>query len=103
MDTWRDCGWSLPCQREGADFDVFFSEVEKEDWLLIVSPLKKPGLLGKLLGRKPAATPIDVFHLGVCVHRLLASRYHLGTPRWRWDDYPEEDSSPEPEAPEEYA
>ncbi len=55
------------------------------------------GLFARLLGRKPTATPQDVWELASAVHRLLSSTFQEF--RWQWDGPPTAASASEPPKP----
>lgn len=98
MDNWRDCGWSVSCRRGASDLEVVVSQIEDGQWMLQVSPRRVPGLISGLLGSKPSATVSDVHDLALAVHRSLSTLQYLGSPRWRWDGFPDErHSTPEPQ------
>src|SRR4051812_21059987 len=67
MDNWRDCGWSVVCQRGPSELEVVVSQIEDGQWMLQVSPKKKPGAIGRLFGGKPSAGPSEVQELAVAV------------------------------------
>lgn len=100
MDNWRDCGWSIGCRRGASQLEVVVSQVENGPWVLQVSPQRKPRLIGRLFGSKPSATTTDVHELALAVHEALSTLQYLGSPRWRWDGFPDEkNSTAEPVAP----
>lgn len=98
MDNWRDCGWSAVCHRNSSEFEVVVcSSARHGNWILQVTPRRVPGVIRRLLGAKPSATPTDVHELALAVHRSLSMLQCLGSPRWRWDGFPDEKhSTPEP-------
>lgn len=98
MENWRDCGWSLVCRRGSSELEVSMAENPGGEWMLQVSPHRVPGLSG-LFGGKPSAAPDEVYELALTIHGALATMRSLGSPRWRWDGFPEDGSStPEPQA-----
>jgi hypothetical protein len=97
MDNWRDCGWSVVCRRGSSDLEVVVSQIQDGEWMLQVSPHRVPGLISGLFGSRPSATVTDVHELAVAVHRTLITAQYLGSPRWRWDRFPDDaHSTPEP-------
>ncbi len=95
-DNWRDCGWSVACHRGKSSLDVVVSQIPDGEWMLQVSPSRVP-FFGAFFGRKPSATPTDIFELAVSVHKVLSAKECLENPRWRWDGFPEDcNSTPEP-------
>jgi hypothetical protein len=98
MDNWRDCGWSRVCRRASSELEVVVNWVDRSYWMLQVSPRRRPGLVGRLLGSKPSATPTEVHELALAVHGALSTLQYLGSPPWRWDGFPDEKhSTPEPQ------
>jgi len=101
FENWRDCGWSLECNRQEATLLVALAQTEGQKWMLQISPLRVPGPLGRLFGGKRSAAPRDVFELARAVHALLAHETTFSQMRWRWDGYPDEARSTlEPAEPE---
>jgi hypothetical protein len=99
MVNWRDCGWSVVCRRGSSALEVAVSQIQDGQWMLQVSPQYSPGLIGRLFGGWPSASPGDVHELAVAVHRSLLTLQSLGSPQWRWDGSPDErHSTPEPQA-----
>lgn len=94
---WRDCGWSLPAQREYSRLTVVLSAIHETDVLIQVAPEAVPGFLGRLIGRKQSAPLEDVQQLANAVHRFLILE-GLEEQRWCWDGYPTEGTW-EPVAP----
>ncbi len=99
MDNWRDCGWSVVCQRGSSELEVLLSWGQRGYWMLQISPRRVPGLIGGLFGSKPSASALDVHELALAVHRALSTLQYLGSPLWRWDGFPDENHlTPEPRA-----
>lgn len=100
VDLWRDCGWSLTCQRASSRLEVVVSDVSPDEWLLQISPWYVPGIVGLLFGKRASASPEDVYDLAVAVHRGLLTAGYLGRPRWLWDGFPDDgNASSEPVRP----
>jgi hypothetical protein len=98
MDNWRDCGWSVVCRGASSELEVVISWVEPGYWMLQVSPRRAPGFVERLLGAQPSATAADVYQLALAVNRALSTLHYLGSPQWRWDEFPDEKhSAPEPQ------
>ena len=96
FDCWRDCGWFVVCHRGISNLDVVVCQIPSGEWMLQISPSKVP-YFGALFGKKPSATPTDMFELAVAVHRILAANECLEKPRWLWDGFPEDsNATPEP-------
>ena len=64
-ENWRDCGWSIGCRRGASELEVVVVQIKDGEWLLQVSPKITAGLIGRLFGSKPSASPGDV-HAGSC-------------------------------------
>jgi len=90
MDNWRDCGWSVVCRLASSELEVVISWVDKGYWMLQVSPRRRPGLIGRLFAAEASASATDVHELALAVHRGLSALHYLGSPRWRWDAFPDE-------------
>jgi hypothetical protein len=93
MENWRDCGWLVACRRTSTELEVVVTWVQSGYWMMQVSPRHVPGLIGRLLGDKPSASPSDVHELALTVHRALYTLQYLGNPQWRWDGFPDETHS----------
>lgn len=93
MDNWRDCGWQVVCRRGSAELEVVVSQVQDDQWMLNVSPVRRPGFIGSLFGGKPSASPGDIHELAVAIHHALSTLQYLGNPQWRWDGFPDEKHS----------
>ena len=100
-DCWRDIGWSIDLKNKEISVSIVFSEIEKDQWLLQISPTLIPTLsfIQKLLGKKiePAsAAPSDCVEIAMLVHELLKAN-GFSPIFWCWDDFPNEhNSTPEP-------
>ena len=99
FDNWRDTGWSIVCRRESALLDLVVASTQDDEWLLQIAPFSKPGLIGRLLGRRPSASASDVHRLALAVHQTLAAAQWLQNPLWQWDNYPGDGASTEPKPP----
>jgi hypothetical protein len=98
MDNWRGCCWSVVCRRASSEVEVVVGWLDRGYWVLQVSPWRIPGLFEALFGGKPSATPTDVYELALAVHRVLSTWHYVSSPRWRWDEFPDEEhSTPEPQ------
>lgn len=99
MDNWRDCGWSVVCLRGSSALEVVVSWVERGYWMLQVRPRRVPGIVSGLFGSKPSASAADVHELALAIHHSLSTLQYLGSPKWRWDGFPDEkQSTSEPRA-----
>lgn len=99
FDNWRDCGWSIPCRRNGGELQLVVAPAGSPDeWLLQIAPARVPGLLARALGRVPSATPVHCYELATDVHSVLSRQF--ARVRWRWDGLPdEENATPAPTQP----
>jgi len=96
LEDWRDCGWSIRCSRGEAEADVVVTDLGPAEWFLQIHPTHTPGILGRLMGKRPSAHPDDVLRLSLAVDSLLRVAGYTAL-RWRWDGYPEDDrSTPRP-------
>jgi len=93
FENWRDCGWSLECKHQEMTLLITLAQTEEQRWMVQVSPLRVPGLLGRVFGGKPSATPHDVLSLARAIHALLLRQSAFSRLRWCWDGYPDESSS----------
>ncbi len=92
VDTWRDSGRRLTALREEATLEVSLAEIEEQKWLLQVTPLKSPGILGRALGRTDSAGHRDCLEIAQVVHQALTT-HGFREMRWCWNDYPDEPGS----------
>ncbi len=90
---WRDCGWSLRCERHGSKVDITIAEFEPGEWVLQIAPTSSPGFIGKLFGGKVSASDGDMFDLALAVHQSLSTLADFKNPRWCWDAFPDEENS----------
>jgi hypothetical protein len=95
VDNWRDSGWSFPCRRRDCELEVVIAAVDPR-WALQIRPMHSPGMIGRLLGRRPSATAADMHDLAAQVHQLLVSDGFRDL-LWRWNGFPDEASSREPQ------
>lgn len=93
FENWRDAGWSLPCQRGLAELEVTIGPSGDREWLLQVAPMRVPGMIGALLGRRPSANPLECLELARAVHTALLRTSIYTSPEWRWDGMPDEGPS----------
>lgn len=98
LENWRDVGWSIRCARASSELQVALSALGAERWMLQVAPRRVPGLLHRVLGGQPSATPDDCLALAVVVHETL-SRAGYSELRWEWDGCPTDASSRRPTPP----
>ena len=99
-DLWKDFGWYLVCESDGARLDVLFArysaeEAEQEGWQLTVEPSSFPRLISRLLGKKPVPYHRGLQKLASSLHEVLAGspsvrnlRYTLSTNVKREADNP---------------
>ena len=84
-DNWRDVGWSFSACRDGVEIEVILSAIENDEWILQLGPARGTGLIAKILGRRPSASPPRLFRRRdhpsrgaqgtVHQHRLALERY----------------------------
>lgn len=100
-DNWRDSGWSIDCGKPAPNLQVCLAEVSDGQWLMQVAPLRVPGVLSKLFGRRePSATPAQVQELALAAHASLTGQ-GFSQIRWCWDGFPDgANSGSEPAPPD---
>jgi len=92
FDNWRDCGWSIPCGRDGGEMQLVVAPASSADeWTLQIAPVRVPGPLGRALGRVPSASAVHCYELATEVHSVLSRQF--ARLRWRWDGSPDEEHS----------
>jgi hypothetical protein len=98
IDNWRDAGWEIPCDRDGARLVVVIATTMVDgEWYGQISPADMPGLIRRAFGRRDSATAADVYALAVDIEQLLVG---FGFTRLRWaSGYPEDDAPAKPVAP----
>lgn len=97
IENWRDVGWSLTCEKNGAELRVALSAIGAEEWLLQVAPNEAPGIIGRLLGRAPSGDRSACLDLAKAVHVALKETGDFAAQMWRWDGLPDpENSTAEP-------
>jgi hypothetical protein len=93
LDNWRDCGWVFVSGRNDAELQVVFAQMAMRwHWLLQLSPNYLSGFLGRLFGKKPSASPVDVYAAARDLHEII-SRLACSQIYWCWDDIPNENNS----------
>jgi hypothetical protein len=96
---WRDVGWCLIGTRGASSVSLFMAHlVPGEEWLLQLAPTRLPGLIGRLRGQQPSATPAELLGLARAVHAAFVQLPRVSSVRWRWDGIPDEHASREPAA-----
>jgi len=96
-DTWRDAGWVLPCRRGSGELQLIVLCTDEVSRFLQIAPSYIPGIVGRLRGRAPSATPADTYELAKHAHEILRSN-GFSAFAWEWDGLPGENSAPEPRA-----
>ena len=99
-DDWRDVGWLVRLQRNGASIAIFLARLgQGDEWMLQIAPERVAGLIGRVLGRANSATSSDVLTAAHQVHSTLSSVDGVSSMRWRWDGRPGDgNASPQPAA-----
>jgi len=83
FDNWRDCGWVIGLGIGEKQFEIYFAPFEGANhWLLAVAPVAQPGILGKLLGRKPLPIEAELKVISEKIHALLTATSHVSGVRW---------------------
>lgn len=96
IDNWRDCGWSIAVDVEGAQIEVVLSGTNDEEiWMLQVSCANDAGVLARLLGKKFIDRSNEVVAISRLVHSALLS-HGFTDQHWRIDGFPGDD---DPSAP----
>ena len=90
-DNWRDVGWSFSAYRDGVELEVILSAIEDGEWILQLGPARGAGLVAKVLGRRPSASPHDCFVGATILDEALESR--CTSIAWRWNGLPSEETS----------
>lgn len=93
MVNWRDCGWSIICRTTYSTLEIVLSEVRSGEWMLQISPFDVPGFLRMLFGAKVSATESEIHELAISVHNFISLLPECQKLRWRWDGFPDDDSS----------
>ena len=93
FDNWRDCGWSIECTQGASSLQIAIARVEDDTWMLQVSPMRAPGLLGRLLKKEPSADPAQCLSLAKIVHDIMSSDALFSGFQWCWDGYPNDSNS----------
>ena len=99
INNWRDCGWSVACSKDGEEMQIALTRIKHAEWMLQVAPMSVPGIIGRLLGRVPSATPIRVLELAGSVQKVLSEESEYRDFKWCWDGFPQE-GTPVPEPPQ---
>jgi hypothetical protein len=99
IENWRGSGWFFGCQKAGSDLEISLVGFDKTTWMLQIAPRAIPGLISRLLGRSPSASPEECFALANIVHDTLAHTSAYADPLWEWDGPPTSVSGPRPLPP----
>ena len=95
VDDWRDCGWSILCDRGRSALEIALAEIQPSEWMLQIGPTSMPRLVSKLRGWEPSAERSDVYDLATHIHAFLGTEFR--GQRWCWDGFPDDSAStPEP-------
>ncbi|GEM_PF-2005289 len=87
IDNWRDCGWSIECIRDDARLQIAFCQMEEGKWMMQISPVFVPGLIGRIFGSAASAQPKDTTLLAKSVHKILEPDGFANF-NWIWDGFP---------------
>ena len=94
IENWRDCGWSVVCDRGGKKLEVVVAALPDDGrWMLQVAPVFVARFIGRLFGRVSSATQTDVLSLAKEVDRVLKDSGHAGDALWCWDGFPKSGSA----------
>lgn len=89
IENWRDCGWSVDCEREEKRLTVVVSALPDDSrWMLQVAPRSVAGFVGRLFGRTSSAAQSNVLRLAREVDRILKKSGQTDDTLWCWDDFP---------------
>ena len=101
IDNWRDCGWEIDCDREEWELQVVVASVcLASEWMTQVAARYHPGIIGRLLGKRPSADPKTILALARDVGIILSESGQFTDFKWCWDGYPKDfGASPIPEEP----
>lgn len=72
FDYWHDRGWIVTVSINDRRFESYFARLTDSRWLHAVAPVDRPGLLGKLVGRKADDASAELRRLCDSIHGLLA-------------------------------
>lgn len=92
VECWRDSGWSVTCQRPNSKLAIVIAKVG-EEWFLQIAPSYVPGFVGWLLRKRSSASAEGIQALALDVFSLLSESGRFQDFMWRWDGFPEPDSS----------
>lgn len=89
IENWRDCGWSVDCEREEKKLEVVVAALPDDGrWMLQIAPRSVAGFVGRLFGRTSSATQTDVLALAKEVDRVLKKSGQTGYTLWCRDGFP---------------
>lgn len=97
-ELWGSSGWSLVASCDREEVEVAMTSVGDGKQFLQIAPHRTPAVLGRLMGKKPSATPESVFAVADVAHRHLTGA-GFDTQLWRWDGYPDDESGTTSPAP----
>lgn len=86
-DVWRGSGWSLTCRAGGEELSISLAAATPPEWMLQAAPAYVPGLVGKLRGKAPSASPESCYSLARAIDAALTAGGFTSL-RWCWDDDP---------------
>lgn len=91
IENWLDGGWEIDCVKGEARLQVVLAALtDQKGWMLQISPLRYPGIIGRLLGVCPSATPDQVQSLATEVSSILLQSSSFKDFRWCWDGFPDD-------------
>lgn len=88
IENWNDRGWRILCSLDTSSLQIGFMRLGNGQWMLQISPEDIPGLVGRLLGKRPSADPSQCQALAEAVHGELSSSDLFSGFAWCWDGYP---------------
>ncbi len=102
IDNWRDCGWSIACIRGDSHLEIVVAPMaDVSQWFVQIAAEYRPGIVGRLLGKRATAGPNEILALAKEVAGILLAEGQFTDFKWCWDGYPEDAAcTSEPAAPE---
>jgi hypothetical protein len=89
LDNWRDVGWFVEVELNGKSFEVDVAQFpSKGHWLLAVAPMRQPGFLARLLGKKPFPCAAELKTISIEVHEVLRTFSGISNIRWMFGGPP---------------
>ena len=84
FDNWRDVGWRIGMQINGASFEIYYALFQPDQglWLLAIAPRDQPGFIARLFGSRPAEDTATLRSICMEIHSAVLKTPGLSRVQW---------------------